>query len=148
MTAQVREVNHATQQQSATSKEVMNGVTQMNDITRQVVLSTRAQVESSRSVMQSIQVMTQMTQQVAGASAQQRVAGDQVLKAVENISQVSMHNLSAVNELRRAAGRLADQAGGLQALVEAFRDQPTAPPPLPPLSRLNGASREHRRASP
>ncbi|HEY2512328.1 MAG TPA: methyl-accepting chemotaxis protein [Polyangiaceae bacterium] len=149
VSAQVREVNHATQQQSSTSKEVMNGVTQMNEITRQVVLSTRAQVESSRSVTQSIQVMTQMTQQVAEASSQQRVAGDQVLKAVENISQVSMHNLSAVNELRRAAGRLADQASALQGLVETFRDQPSKPmPPPPSLIRLNGAAREPRRALP
>ena len=149
VSAQVREVNHATQQQSSTSKEVMNGVTQMNEITRQVVLSTRAQVDSSRSVTQSIQVMTQMTQQVAEASSQQRVAGDQVLKAVENISQVSMHNLSAVNELRRAAGRLADQASALQGLVETFRDQPSKPmPPPPSLIRLNGASREVRRALP
>jgi methyl-accepting chemotaxis protein len=149
VTAQVREVNHATQQQSATSKEVMNGVTQMNEITRQVVQATRTQVESSRSVMQSIQGMTQITQQVADASIQQRAAGEQVLKAVENISQVSIHNLSAVQELRRAASRLADQAAALQALVASFRDRPASEMRAAPTSRarLNGAEPERRALS-
>ena len=150
VTSQVREVNHATQQQSSTSKEVMNGVTRMNEITRQVVLATRAQVDSSESVMRSIQVMTQMTQHVSEASLQQRTAGEQVLKAVENISHVSAQNLVAVTELRHASARLADQAAGLQELVEAFRDQQPEPAKIVPSRaspRLNGHGREPRRAS-
>jgi methyl-accepting chemotaxis protein len=123
VTAQVREVNHATQQQSTTSQVVMSGVTRMKETAAQVVNATRAQVESSRTVLQSTQVMAQMTQQVAEASIQQRTAGEQVLKAVEHISQVSLQNLSAVQELHRAAQRLAGQAGGLQELVESFRDE-------------------------
>jgi methyl-accepting chemotaxis protein len=123
VTAQVREVNHATQQQSTTSQVVMSGVTRMKETTAQVVNATRAQVESSRTVTRSTQVMAQMTQQVAEASIQQRTAGEQVLKAVEHISQVSLQNLSAVQELHRAAQRLAGQAGGLQELVESFRDR-------------------------
>jgi len=104
---------------------VMTGVTRMKETAAQVVYATRAQVESSRSVLQSTQVMAQMTQQVAEASIQQRTAGEQVLKAVEHINQVSLQNLNAVQELHRAAQRLAGQAGGLQELVEAFRDQPS-----------------------
>src|SRR5262249_24685084 len=71
VTAQLREVNHATQQQSTTSQEVMRGVTRMKETTSQVVLSTGAQVESSRSVLQSTQIMAQMTQEVTEASMQQ-----------------------------------------------------------------------------
>jgi methyl-accepting chemotaxis protein len=126
VTAQVREVNHATQQQSTTSQVVMTGVTRMKETAGQMVHATRAQVESSRSVLQSTQVMTQMTQQVAESSIQQRTAGEQVLKAVEHINRVSLQNLSAVQELHRAAQRLASQAGGLEELVEAFRDQAPA----------------------
>jgi hypothetical protein len=36
---------------------------------------------------------------------------------------VSLQNLTAVQELHRAAQRLAGQAGGLQELVESFRDE-------------------------
>jgi methyl-accepting chemotaxis protein len=141
VTAQVREVNHATQQQSTTSQVVLSGVTRMKETAAQVVHATRAQVESSRTVLRSTQVMAQMTQQVADASIQQRTAGEQVLKAVEHISQVSLQNLSAVQELHRAAQRLAGQAGGLQELVESFRDQTTSNRMTAAKNRKDGAPR-------
>jgi methyl-accepting chemotaxis protein len=119
----------------------MSGVTRMKETAAQVVHATRAQVESSRTVLRSTQVMAQMTQQVADASIQQRTAGEQVLKAVEHISQVSLQNLSAVQELHRAAQRLAGQAGGLQELVESFRDQATSNRLSATKGRKDGAPR-------
>jgi methyl-accepting chemotaxis protein len=119
--AQVREVNHATQQQSTTSQVVLGGVTRMKSMASQVVQATRAQVESSRSVLQSTQIMTQMTQQVAEASIQQRTAGEQVVKAISHISEVSVKNLTAVQELHREAAHLTGQAGTLHQLIESFQ---------------------------
>jgi methyl-accepting chemotaxis protein len=123
VSSQVSEVNNATQQQSATSREVMNGVTRMRETVALLERATRDQVESSRGILASTRTMAQMTQQVAEATVEQQTAGEQILKSIEHISRVSSENLSAVQELHRTAERLARQAGGLQDLVESFRDQ-------------------------
>jgi methyl-accepting chemotaxis protein len=123
VSSQVSEVNNATQQQSATSREVMNSVTRMKETVAILERATREQVESSRGILASTRTMAHMTQQVAEATVEQQTAGEQILKSIEHISRVSSENLSAVQELHRTAERLARQAGGLQDLVESFRDQ-------------------------
>ena len=127
VSAQVREVNDATQQQSTMTREVLGVVTRMNTTTRDMVRATQAQAESSKTVLRSTHAMTQMTQHVAEASIQQSTAGEQVLKAVDNIGRVSMHNITAVQELGRAAQRLTGQATELLELVDTFRIDATTP---------------------
>ncbi len=121
VTMQVRDVHISTQQQSLASRQVMNGVTIMNDTARRLVEGTRAQASSSREVFKSAQMMAHMTQLVAEASMQQKDAGEQVLSSVEHISAVSVLQLEAVKKLSQQAQRLATQASDLQDLVESFR---------------------------
>jgi hypothetical protein len=54
---------------------------------------------------------------------------------------VSLQNLSAVQELHRAAQRLAGQAGGLQELVETFRDEAPKNRIPPAKNKKDGAPR-------
>jgi methyl-accepting chemotaxis protein len=123
VTAQIEDVQRATQEQSFAANEVMKLVANMNDVTHRVVDATREQATSSRTVLDSAQAIALMTHQVAEATAQQRLAGEQILTALEHISQVAAENLTTLDRLGQAADLLARDA---EAVVPLARE--LAPP--------------------
>ncbi|MCE9575732.1 MAG: hypothetical protein K8W52_21460 [Deltaproteobacteria bacterium] len=113
VTAQIGEVQRATQEQSFAANEVMKLVENMNDVTRRVVEATREQAVSSRAVLDSAHAITAMTHQVADATAQQKVAGEQILGALGHISRVATENLATLDRLADAAELLAGDAAAV-----------------------------------
>jgi methyl-accepting chemotaxis protein len=129
VTAQIGEVQRATQEQSFAANEVMKLVANMNDVTRRVVEATREQAVSSRTVLDSAHAITAMTHQVADATAQQKLAGEQILTALEHISQVAAENLATLDRLGEAAELLAGDAASVA---------PAARELAPPARRSSG----------
>jgi methyl-accepting chemotaxis protein len=62
-----------------------------------------------------------MTQQVANATGEQKKGGEMVVVAMENISDITRENLSAVEQLSRAAQSLNQQAEELANMVAQFK---------------------------
>jgi methyl-accepting chemotaxis protein len=72
-------------------------------------------------VVKAAENMTQMTEQVRTATQEQKIGGENVVTAVENIADIAKSNLSAVEQLAKAARDMANQSEGLQDLVGEFK---------------------------
>jgi len=129
VSAQVKDVQQATQEQSYAAGEVMKLVANMNDVTRRVVDATRDQAVSSRKILESAQAISQMIHQVADATSQQKVAGDEILSALEHISRVATDNLDTLDRLGGAAELLAAEAEIMAPLVRELAPPSRRPPP-------------------
>jgi methyl-accepting chemotaxis protein len=113
VSAQVQDVQRATQEQSFAAGEVMKLVANMNDVTRRVVDATREQAESSRSVLDSAQAITVMTHHVADATAQQRTAGEEVLAELERVRRITADSAASFERLEATAETVAREAAAL-----------------------------------
>lgn len=81
----------------------------------------KEQAGGVQEVVKAAENMSRMTEEVKNATQEQKVGGENVLKAVENIAATAKTNLSAVEQLSRAARDMADQSEGLQQMVKEFK---------------------------
>ncbi|WP_224963088.1 methyl-accepting chemotaxis protein [Geomonas subterranea] len=116
-----QEVTGSAKEQALGSRQIRIAVDNMNQVTSQVTIATREQSLSARQIVSAVNSMTSMTQSVANATAEQKKGGDMVVTAMDNISDITRENLSAVEQLSRAAQNLTLQAEEMTALVGTFK---------------------------
>ncbi|TSK05175.1 MAG: HAMP domain-containing protein [Geobacter sp.] len=116
-----QEVTGSAKEQALGSRQIRIAVDNMNQVTSQVTVATREQSLSARQIVSAVNSMTAMTQSVANATAEQKKGGEMVVVAMDNISDITRENLSAVEQLSRAAQNLTQQAEEMTALVGTFK---------------------------
>ncbi|MBJ6800580.1 methyl-accepting chemotaxis protein [Geomonas propionica] len=116
-----QEVTGSAKEQALGSRQIRIAVENMNQVTGQVTIATREQSLSARQIVGAVNSMTSMTQSVANATAEQKKGGEMVVVAMDNISDITRENLSAVEQLSRAAQNLTQQAEEMTALVGTFK---------------------------
>jgi methyl-accepting chemotaxis protein len=121
MTHITQEVTGATKEQALGSRQIRVAVENMNQVTGQVTVATKEQSVSARQIAAAVTGMSSMTQSVALAASEQKRGGEMVVVAIDNISDGTRENLSAVEQLLRAAQGLSEQASGLSSVAGAFR---------------------------
>ena len=114
------EVAEASTAQAQAADNVIEGIEQMNKLTKAVTNSARDQAMSIDQVIQASQDMARATEEVKDATAEQKKGGEIVVKAIENINEIGRSNQSAVEQLSRVASSLAGQSESLQKMVQVF----------------------------
>jgi methyl-accepting chemotaxis protein len=117
----VREVHHATREQSSGAAQILKTASSMQSTMEQLAAAAREQALGTRQILAAVAGMNRMTLQVADATGEQMRGGDQVVKAVDQIAQVAQQHRTATEQLSRATQSLALEAERMRRLAEVFQ---------------------------
>jgi methyl-accepting chemotaxis protein len=117
----VSEAAHATEEQAAGARQVLQMAGNMANLTRQIAASVKENAAGAREITGAAQKMNKLTHQMSEAVAEQKRGGDMIVKAVESIALVSRQNLVAVEQLGAASQNLATESEALRQRVEIFK---------------------------
>jgi methyl-accepting chemotaxis protein len=117
----VTEAAHATEEQAAGARQVLQMASSMANLTRQIANSVRENAVGAREITQAAEKMNRLTHQMSDAVSEQKRGGDMIVKAIESIALVSRQNLVAVEQMGGAARGLAGESESLRERVEIFR---------------------------
>ena len=93
----------------------------MNRIMQEVDRAAREQASGSKQIVQAVDNMIQMTQKVVERHDRAEAGRDHVVKATENISTIAKENLAAVEEMAKSSEVLVTEAQVLLKNVESFK---------------------------
>jgi len=88
---------------------------------QEVSQAAREQAAGSKQIINAVESMNQMTQQVTVATSEQKRGGDLVVKSAENISSIAKENLSAIEQMAKSSEELEDMAQALLQEVASFK---------------------------
>jgi methyl-accepting chemotaxis protein len=117
----VTEAAHATEEQAAGARQVLQMASLMSGLTRQIANSVRENAAGAREITQAAEKMNRLTHQMSDAVGEQKRGGDMIVKAIESIALVSRQNLVAVEQMSGAARGLAGESESLRERIEIFR---------------------------
>jgi methyl-accepting chemotaxis protein len=117
----VTEAAHATEEQAAGARQVLQMAASMSNLTRQIANSVRENAAGAREITQAAEKMNRLTHQMSDAVSEQKRGGDMIVKAIESIALVSRQNLVAVEQMGGAAKGLAGESESLRERIEIFR---------------------------
>ena len=117
----VTEAAHATEEQAAGARQLLQMATGMAGLTRQIANSVKENAAGAREITAAAEKMNRLTHQMSEAVAEQKRGGDMIVKAIESIASVSRQNLVAVEQISGAARGLAGESESLRQQVESIR---------------------------
>ena len=117
----VTEAAHATEEQAAGARQLLQMTTNVSGLTRQIANSVKENAAGAREITQAAEKMNRLTHQMSEAVGEQKRGGDMVVKAIESIAAVSRQNLVAVEQISGASRGLASESEALRQQVEIFR---------------------------
>ncbi len=117
----VTEAAHATEEQAAGARQVLQMAASMSTLTRLIANSVRENAAGAREITQAAEKMNRLTHQMSDAVNEQKRGGDMIVKAIESIALVSRQNLVAVEQMSGAAKGLAGESESLRERIEIFR---------------------------
>jgi methyl-accepting chemotaxis protein len=117
----VTEAAHATEEQAAGARRVLQMASDMSHLTRQIANSIKENANGAREITTAAEKMNRLTHQMSEAVTEQKRGGDMIVKAIESIASVSRQNLVAVEQITGAARGLASESEQLRQQVETFR---------------------------
>ena len=117
----VTEAAHATEEQAAGARQLLQMTTNVSGLTRQIANSVKENAAGAREITQAAEKMNRLTHQMSEAVGEQKRGGDMVVKAIEAIAAVSRQNLVAVEQISGASRGLASESEALRQQVEIFR---------------------------
>ena len=148
-TSRVKEIAHATQEQTASSRQVSQAIDQVADRVNQISVSTQEQskggaqilkateemkqnsaqvkrtteeqLQGSRLITKSIENITDMLFNINTAQQEQKKGSQQVIQLMERIKQVTQQNVESANRLREVVRQLQDQSASLRSEMSRFK---------------------------
>jgi methyl-accepting chemotaxis protein len=117
----ISEAAHATEEQAAGARQVLQLASNMAALTRQIASSVKENAAGAQEITHAAEKMNRLTHQMSEAVAEQKRGGDMIVKAIEAIASVSRQNLVAVEQMGGAARSMASESEALRQRAEIFR---------------------------
>jgi len=102
---QEENVRNAMEEQGQGSKQVLQSVSSLNDLTRQVKGGSEEMLEGSQEVMKESRNLERVTQEITGGMNEMAQGADQINLAVNNVNQMTQKNRDAIDGLLREVSR-------------------------------------------
>jgi methyl-accepting chemotaxis protein len=98
-------INHAMEEQSEGSNQLLQGTTNLTGITQQVKTGSEEMLEGSQEVMKESENLERVTQEITGSMNEMASGADQINVAVHNVNDMTHRNSEAIKELIREVSR-------------------------------------------
>jgi len=98
-------INHAMEEQAEGSNQLLQGTTNLNNITQQVKGGSEEMLEGSQEVMKESQNLERVTQEITSGMNEMATGADQINVAVHNVNDMTQMNREAINELIKEVSR-------------------------------------------
>ena len=98
---QEENIRNAMSEQNEGSKQILDAVGQLNDITRQVKEESIEMYKESRDVIQESRNLDQVTQEITGGINEMATGAEQINEAVNKVNEITMKNRENINHLVR-----------------------------------------------
>ena len=92
-------IRNAMEEQGAGSKQILEGVSNVNEITRQVKDGSQEMLEGSRGVIQESKNLAKVTVEITGGMNEMAAGADQVNVAVTKVNEISVKNKEIIDRL-------------------------------------------------
>jgi len=102
---QEENIRNAMEEQGQGSKQVLQSVGTMNDLTRQVKSGSEEMLNGSQEVMNESQNLEKMTQEITGGMNEMATGADQINSAVNNVNDMTQKNRDAIEALIKEVSR-------------------------------------------
>jgi methyl-accepting chemotaxis protein len=116
----VSEISIATTEQARASEELAKASEQMGAMTQEAAATMREQTITSNQILESVSEIEQRTGQVARASIEQQTAIDALGVRVQKSSDLTAKNAEAVTGMKTISDNVQTQATSLRELVDQF----------------------------
>ena len=98
---QEENIRNAMSEQNEGSKQILDAVGQLNDITRQVKEESIEMYKESRDVIQESRNLDHVTQEITGGINEMATGAEQINEAVNKVNEITMKNRENINHLVR-----------------------------------------------
>jgi methyl-accepting chemotaxis protein len=102
---QEENIRNAMEEQGQGSKQVLQRVGSLNDLTRQVKSGSEEMLDGSQEVMKESQNLEKVTQEITGGMNEMATGADQVNLAVTHVNEISARNREGIETLMREVSR-------------------------------------------
>jgi methyl-accepting chemotaxis protein len=102
---QEENIRTAMEEQGEGSKQILDGVGNINEITRQVKGSSDEMLEGSKEVIQESNNLEKATQEITGGMNEMALGADEINAAIHNVSDLSGKNREGIDTLIREVSR-------------------------------------------
>ena len=102
---QEEQIRNAMEEQNAGSKQIMEAMGQLNDITRQVKEGSMEMLEGSREVIQESKTLEMVTQEISGGMNEMAAGAEQINSAVNEVNNISNRNKENIDVLVKEVSR-------------------------------------------
>jgi methyl-accepting chemotaxis protein len=102
---QAENIRIAMEEQNQGSKQIMETILQLNDITRQVKDGSTQMLEGSREVINESRNLEQVTQEITGGMNEMAIGAEQINIAVNSVNEISGKNKENIDILAREVSR-------------------------------------------
>ncbi|MDR2972223.1 MAG: methyl-accepting chemotaxis protein [Bacteroidales bacterium] len=102
---QEENIRNAMEEQSTGSKQLLQGVTNVNDITRHVKTGSLEMLEGSREVIQESKNLEMVTQEITGSMNEMASGADQINVAVNRVNEITTQNRENIDILVREVSK-------------------------------------------
>jgi methyl-accepting chemotaxis protein len=92
-------IRHAMEEQNEGSKQILEAVSQLNEITRQVKDESAKMFEGSREVIHESRNLDQVTQEITGGINEMASGAEQINKAVHKVNEITVKNRENIDLL-------------------------------------------------
>jgi len=103
--AQEENIRNAMEEQGIGSRQILDGVSNVNEITRQVKGGSEEMLEGSREVMNESNNLEMVTQEITGGMNEMATGADQVNIAVHHVNEICVKNRESIATLMREVSR-------------------------------------------
>jgi methyl-accepting chemotaxis protein len=98
-------IRNAMEEQGTGSKQILDGIGSVNDITRQVTSGSHEMLEGAREVIQESQNLEKATQEITSGMNEMAMGADQINTAVHHINEISDKNRDGISTLMKEVSR-------------------------------------------
>jgi methyl-accepting chemotaxis protein len=102
---QEEQIRNAMEEQNAGSKQIMEAMNQLNDITRQVKEGSMEMLEGSKEVIQESKNLEMVTQEISGGMNEMAAGAEQINSAVNEVNNISSRNKENIDVLVQEVSR-------------------------------------------
>ncbi|MDR0321570.1 MAG: methyl-accepting chemotaxis protein [Treponema sp.] len=98
-------IRNAMEEQGVGSKQILEGIENLNEITRQVTSSTEEMMSGAKEVVQESQNLEKVTQEITSGMNEMASGADQINVAVHHVNEISGKNRDGIETLTREVSR-------------------------------------------
>ncbi|MCL2180241.1 MAG: methyl-accepting chemotaxis protein, partial [Treponema sp.] len=102
---QEEKIRTAMEEQEVGSKQILDGIGKVNDITKQVKTGSSEMLEGSQEVIKESQHLEKATQEITSGMNEMATGADQINSAVNQVNEITIKNREGINALLKEVSR-------------------------------------------